>query len=136
MELRRLYSGSVFAAHLEDLIRVLLSRDLDNSQSLDVHGTWSIILCGWYFEIIYRHILRNLGCVQKTIQFYLNLKTWIHAQTNIAMNCEVYIMLKALRMTFKFSLVIRKCITRATIEKLIVTMPHWRNGLFTVTFIQ
>lgn len=39
VELRRLYSGSVFAAHLEDLIRVLLSRDLDNSQSLDVHGT-------------------------------------------------------------------------------------------------
>eukprot|EP00105_Crassostrea_gigas_P029550 XP_011451534.1 PREDICTED: uncharacterized protein LOC105345170 [Crassostrea gigas] len=36
-ELRRLFSGNVFATHLEDLIRVLLSRDLDNSQSLDVH---------------------------------------------------------------------------------------------------
>lgn len=41
VELRRLFSGNVFAAHLEDLIRVLLSRDLDNSQSLDVHGTFS-----------------------------------------------------------------------------------------------
>ncbi|XP_056004611.1 uncharacterized protein LOC125660223 [Ostrea edulis] len=37
VELRRLFSGRVFASHLEDLIRVLMSRDLDKSQSLDVN---------------------------------------------------------------------------------------------------
>ncbi|XP_061172049.1 uncharacterized protein LOC133181567 [Saccostrea echinata] len=37
VELRRLFSGNVFASHLDDLITVLMSRDLDNSQSLDVN---------------------------------------------------------------------------------------------------
>ncbi|XP_062572589.1 uncharacterized protein LOC134234525 [Saccostrea cucullata] len=39
VELRRLFSGNVFTSHLDDLITVLMSRDLDNSQSLDVNGT-------------------------------------------------------------------------------------------------
>lgn len=42
VELRRFFSGNVFAAHLDDLIQVLLSRDLDNSQSLDVNGIFSL----------------------------------------------------------------------------------------------
>lgn len=43
VELRRFFSGNVFAAHLDDLIQVLMSRDLDNSQSLDVNGIFFLI---------------------------------------------------------------------------------------------